>query len=407
MTRYLPLTQVELFPNLARRMRRFLRSPLGCLACAIVVSVSCGLVVHPRVFILAAGLAVAVAIGVGWPWLSVRLLRGRIEFAAERATEGTAASVAATLANHLPWTARDIAIRGTDDGPLDLPPSRLPPRSETRIEWTVTPGVRGELPGSELAIATGFPFGLRESRRPLAVARPLLVWPRTYAVGPPPFEGNEEQHEGRARSNVVGAGGEVIGVRPYRPGDSVRRIHWRQTAKHDRLVVCERQATLRERVLIVVDLNSDGHSPGPDGSAEWSIRVAASFVKGWLEAGVGVGLVWAGGELPAASGGSQILRAMNRLARLRFEAGSSFEAALRAPIVLRFRGPVVALTSVAGLERLTAAERGDHRLVTLDAGGFAGHEIAPRPAGAWLHLATARETPEQLRHGWKEARHGG
>ena len=64
--------------------------------------------------------------------------------------------------------------------------------------------------------------------------------------------------------------------RSFRNGDSLRHIHWAQTAKHDRLVVCERQTTGRRRVQLIIDGHKEAH-PGCDGAnrLEEMIRVGA------------------------------------------------------------------------------------------------------------------------------------
>ncbi|WP_254677977.1 DUF58 domain-containing protein [Agrococcus sp. SGAir0287] len=47
-------------------------------------------------------------------------------------------------------------------------------------------------------------------------------------------------------------------VRDYRPGDPVRRIHWRQTARHGDLMVRQEQPPATPRVLIVLDTLAAG-----------------------------------------------------------------------------------------------------------------------------------------------------
>ena len=55
-----------------------------------------------------------------------------------------------------------------------------------------------------------------------------------------------------------GTWGDVLGVRPYRRGDVLRRIHWPQSARHGQLVVCEVQAS-RPSVQIVLDTHPESH----------------------------------------------------------------------------------------------------------------------------------------------------
>ncbi len=112
--------------------------------------------------------------------------------------------------------------------------------------------------------------------------------------------------EGNVSRNKIGTTGDVLGVRPYRRGDSPRRIHWGQSAKHDRLIVCELQSNARPVIQLVLDTDPRIHcGTGTNGSREWAIRIVASLAKGWIESGAQVGLACANVELPPASGVAQ------------------------------------------------------------------------------------------------------
>ena len=67
----------------------------------------------------------------------------------------------------------------------------------------------------------------------------------------------------------------MSGVRPFRAGDWLRHVHWAQTAKHDRLIVRERQATGRRSVELVIDVDREAHPDAVEtDSLEEVIRVA-------------------------------------------------------------------------------------------------------------------------------------
>jgi uncharacterized protein (DUF58 family) len=69
----------------------------------------------------------------------------------------------------------------------------------------------------------------------------------------------------------AGSGNELFGIREYRPGDSLRRIHWRSSARHGELVVREYEPPGVPTVTIVVD-----SSPGTVEIADQIARIAAS-----------------------------------------------------------------------------------------------------------------------------------
>jgi uncharacterized protein (DUF58 family) len=49
--------------------------------------------------------------------------------------------------------------------------------------------------------------------------------------------------------------GDFFGLRPYRPGDSKRWIHWRSSARRDELVVKQFQKPENQELVILLDLN--------------------------------------------------------------------------------------------------------------------------------------------------------
>jgi uncharacterized protein (DUF58 family) len=278
------------------------------------------------------------------------------------------------------------------------------------------PACRGVYPLLAPRLATGFPFGLWENTRPAAVETPLLVWPRTFAVGPVPLASGDQRVEGNVSRNKVGSSGDVLGVRPYRRGDSPRRVHWGQSARHDRLIVCELQSNARPVIQLVLDADPRVHAgDGPDGSREWAVRIAASLAKGWLEAGAQVGAVWNGQAVPPASGPRQLHRLLDGLARLPDVPGPSLAETLSHPACRGFRdGLQVIVTTdlaVAGGSRASSADD-QQRWVVLRAAAFGDSPGPPSgppgglPRRPWLWIDSAERIPALLRGGWKEARHG-
>ena len=130
--------------------------------------------------------------------------------------------------NFLPWAAWGVAIK-EDLLAVEPPASGLstaaglaviPGRKTSVCSWTFVPSRRGIYPLVPPRPTNGFPFGLREARRPLAVEAALLVWPRTFPVADLPEPAGEHSLEGAVSRNRVGSTGDVLGVRPYRRGDS-------------------------------------------------------------------------------------------------------------------------------------------------------------------------------------------
>jgi uncharacterized protein (DUF58 family) len=211
--------------------------------------------------------------------------------------------------------------------------------------------------------------------------------------------------EGNVTRNKVGSTGDVLGVRPYRRGDSPRRVHWSQSAKHDRLIVCELQSNSRPVVLLVLDADPAAHTPGPDGSREWAVRVAASLAKGWLEAGAQVGLACGGTVLPPQAGGAQLTLVLDALARVGPDC-PPLAGVLADP---RVKGDPAAVTVIVTSDAAgPVPPGGDRRWVVLARSGFGGTEAlsGARHPRAWLAIPSAEAVPHALRHGTAEASHG-
>ncbi|MGE3818104.1 MAG: DUF58 domain-containing protein [Isosphaeraceae bacterium] len=393
---------------------KWVRNPAAILALAVVASALCGMFLHPRAFLLAAGLAAVLVVGTVWPWIAVRGLSGTLTFSRARVREGETVTTRVALRNRMPWGAWGVTIREAfPDGDRGLKASLAQAAGWRTTEacWEWEPACRGEYPRSILRITSAFPFGLWEASRQLAVSAPLLVWPRTFSVGPIPEAANGESGDGLAPRNKPGTSGDLLGVRPYRRGDAIRRIHWPQTARHGELVVCELQAIAVPRVQVVLDIGTDeGAGSDPDGLREWSIRVAASFAEDWIGQGAEVELL-CGGEAVSARAGTvrtRQARILDALARLQPDGQPSLQDVLDGPACRRFeRGLRVVVAPDRALRDLERHNRtgASERFVVLKAAAFGEEgppEVGPLPVRPWIWVDDARRVPHLIHSGWKE-----
>ena len=262
------LASIDAFPEFSAKVRRLFYNPMGVLILAAFAALMCGLFLHPQGFVLFGGISAVLLLGIAWPWLCLRGMNGSISFEQSRACEGERVEVRLTLRNSLPWSAWGLAVRdgfATNTAPKDdaTPVASIasaPRRRTIRCRWYVVLPCRGVYPLVPPRLTTGFPFGLWEKSRAVTTESPLIVWPRTFPVGPVPFVSGDQQVDGNVSRNKVGSNGDVLGVRPYRRGDSPRRIHWGQSARHDRLIVCELQSNARPVIQLVLDAHPSIHA---------------------------------------------------------------------------------------------------------------------------------------------------
>lgn len=112
-------------------------------------------------------------------------------------------------------------------------------RSQHRWQVRTRCTVRGEFKLGPMTITSGDPFGFFLSHRRLEASSRVIVYPRILQITSVDLpmgmlSGGEAQ---RRRSHYVTTN--ASGVRDYAPGDSFNRIHWRTSARKDKLVVKE------------------------------------------------------------------------------------------------------------------------------------------------------------------------
>ena len=148
----------------------------------------------------------------------------------------------------------------------------------------------------------GDPFGLFEVEVVSDVTDVLLIYPRVAHL--PEFElPHGSAGESRRRRRPLRGSLPSASVNEYAPGDSLRHIHWRSTARRGRLMVKELEIEPSGDVWIVLDLNRKAQSgEGSQGTLEYSVIVAASLAAKLLFEGErrAVGLLTVSGELSTA-----------------------------------------------------------------------------------------------------------
>lgn len=119
------------------------------------------------------------------------------------------------------------------------------------FDYDVTVYRRGVYSFPDMQIASRAPFGFYERHGTLTVPTDVLVYPEVRKLTRLALL--DEQPAAELTNPNTGIGSEVIGVRPYRPGDSPRHIHWRSVARHGNLVSKEFAQETRPGVTVVLD----------------------------------------------------------------------------------------------------------------------------------------------------------
>lgn len=157
--------------------------------------------------------------------------------------------------------------------PVALPV--LPPRGEAEATVEVLPLKRGPLRFEGVGIARRDPFGLIRGFVRVPLPQTVLILPRRFALPPIPLPGTQQyQQGGVALAASVGESEEFVSLRDYRPGDPLRHVHWRSSARTGRLVVKEFEDEYFVRHALVLDTFAE---PKQAEAFEDAVSLAASF----------------------------------------------------------------------------------------------------------------------------------
>jgi uncharacterized protein (DUF58 family) len=165
----------------------------------------------------------------------------------------------------------------------------------------------------------------------LLACRPVVVSGQGVRVYPntDPFNATEAMPAaaglvGNHRSRRPGEGGELAGVRPFAPGDRLRRIDWRVSLRTRDLHVASTLSDRDAEVLLLLDvLGEVGLSGGVAGSAsvlDTTVRAAAAIAEHYLQRGDRVSLLEYGAtarRLRPATGRRQYLTVLEWLLDVR------------------------------------------------------------------------------------------
>ncbi len=155
-------------------------------------------------------------------------------------------------------------------------------------------------------------LGLRSSEvRLTAKGGAITVYPRIWRQLPPDLALTLLAEGPQARQLGLEDASRYRGTREYHPGDSLKRIHWKATAHHDRLMVREFSWVRATGVWIYID--SGGASQV---YLDHVAELSASLALRLAEQGLAVGLSWAGGSRSPARGDDAMRALLAELARL-------------------------------------------------------------------------------------------
>lgn len=265
----------------------WLKEPVGWFCVALLSSVLVGAFLSPIGWSVAAGLAIIILLGLGFPWVATRCLRCQLQCDRDALHEGDEAHLLFSVKNPLPVPVMGLVVEGYfsrtlastgDSVAAECGLARVPAFSTAQYRLPIQPQYRGHYPSEAPKIACAFPFGIYTARRPVEAYSRVVVRPMIVPIAAEfEWSGSEIAETGAGLRPTDH--GEFLGVREFRRGDSLRSIHWMQSARQDSIIVCERGGPQKSPVAIRIYTQ---RCPGEEWEARenlaWRVRVAASLV---------------------------------------------------------------------------------------------------------------------------------
>lgn len=160
------------------------------------------------------------------------------------------------LIRHARWSdTLPDAVAGTAHGDVSPPGAPVDTRTAIPLSYSVSGIRRGVWTLGPLLLHTGDSFGLVARSQRLPGTRSITVVPQLVTL--PSLQTLSGAAGGTAHtaSRRLGQGADNLAPRPYVPGDSRRRIHWRATAHRGTLMVRQEEEEASPDALVILDLS--------------------------------------------------------------------------------------------------------------------------------------------------------
>lgn len=190
-----------------------------------------------------------------------------------------------------------------------LPPGLAAPDGERVIGLQLEPGVAqvvsirisGRRWGSyrlgEVVVRARDRFGFFAYETSVDAALALRVYPRPQALRRAIRPAETQMFSGDEVSRRRGDGIEFADVRPYAPGDQVRRVNWRLSSRRPELHVNELHPERSTDVVILLDTFTDVLETDEQSSLATAVRGANGIADHYLRRRDRVGLIAFGGSI--------------------------------------------------------------------------------------------------------------
>jgi uncharacterized protein (DUF58 family) len=254
---------------------------------------------------------------------------------------------------------------------------RLRSRERRELKYSIQCDHWGAHLVGELILRASTPLGLLVYEENSQPGEPLKVYPHGEALRTLLRPLETQAFAGNQLPRTHGEGIEFADLRPFVPGDRVRRVNWRATARRGEPWVNETHPERNADVVIFLDTFAEARRHG-ESTLDHAVQAAATLAAHYIREKDRVGLVAFGGVLnwlTASSGIGQLYRVLDSLLDAEIFLSHAWEDVSLIPVrTLPPKALVLALTPLLD-------ERSARALLDLRARGFdlSVFEISPVP----------------------------
>ena len=148
-----------------------------------------------------------------------------------------------------------------------------------RGEYVLERLPRGRYEVEDAEVVLEDPFGLERVTVPVHAPGAIVVFPRLVVLEALFSESGRHAQDGRRLLLRRPSGFDLHSVRDYEQGESLRKVHWRSTARRGQLMVKELEDAPRDEVVVLLDCDPAGDvGTPPDSSFDAAVRAAGSLL---------------------------------------------------------------------------------------------------------------------------------
>ena len=199
----------------------------------------------------------------------------------------------------------------------------LPPGADAVHHYELPTAARGRLTVGPLTLHRVDPFGLASNELRTGETATLWVHPRQLPARAPMAGYPRHHHEGASTDRAPRGSAHLLDVREYVPGDEVRHLHWKATARTGRLMVRDLADPEQPRFTLVLDTRAEALTGA---EFEEAVDLAASLLGAAARAEHHTRLVTPSGlDLATPGGAHAVRRLLDELCEVRRDGGREAE----------------------------------------------------------------------------------